>query len=822
MEIALIIFLIIIVGVILALKFYFDKEKNKKAITDAKDLIALKILVPKGVGKQEEGEEGPREFKEVVSVAEQFLASFSSLHEQNIKKRIFGQERISFEIIAKDNLISFYIFAPGGLKELIERQLQSFYPDAQIQETEQFKMFKDPVYVTGKFFKTAKSFVFPIKTYRDLEIDPLSPITNAFSKMPDSATGALQIIIKPTSGSWIEATSGAAKTLTKGKSLSKPSLFIQVLQGIMNILKKADEENNNEPVKLTPIQEEQIKKIQEKGSKVGFDTQIRLLIASRQSKEEANKIINDIATSFSQFNSPELNNFKSIVPKDMATFVSDYILRRFREYPSSILNTAELTSVFHLPNQYIDTPNIEWLLARTVSPPANLPTIKEEGSVMIGKTNFRGIEKNVYFKPNDRRRHLYAIGKTGVGKTTLYVNQIIQDIKEGRGVAYLDPNGDAIETILKYIPKERAEDVIVLDPSDAERPIGLNILEWKRPEDRDFLVAEWLEIFYKLFDPNKTGMVGPQFEHWGRNASLSVMMRPEGGTLLDIPRLFTDDAFREDTLKYVKDPVVLAFWNEQMAKTSDYHKSEMFNYFISKFGRFMTNDSMRNIIGQTKSSFDIRQIMDEGKIFLVNLSKGKIGETNSYLLGMILVAKMQVAAFQRADISNEEDRKDFFLYVDEFQNFTTDSFKTILSEARKYRLNLSITNQYVAQLPQEIKDAIMGNAGTLVTFRVGAEDAEFLGKEFSNVTASDISNLPFATTYTKLLIDGTPSKPFSMMTVPYPEGQNPELARAIKELSRLKFGRDRAQVEQEFISRGYEKSEDAKDFIPDLPPPREN
>lgn len=820
MEIALIIILIISVGAFLAFRFYFDRAKNKKAIADAKDLVALKVLVPKGIGKQEEGEEGPREFREVVSVAEQFLASFSSLHEQSLNKRIFGQERISFEIIAKDNLISFFIFAPSAFKELIERQLQSFYPDAQIQETDQFKIFSNPVFVAGRFFKTSKNLVFPIKTYRDLESDPLNSITNAFSKMPDSATGALQVIIRPTSGSWTQAATSAAKAISQGKSISKPPLFIQVLQGVMGVLKK-EEEKKDEPVRLTPIQEEQLKKIQEKGSKVGFETQIRLMVISKQSEQEASTILNNIGTSFSQFSSPELNSFKAVKPKSIASFVSDYILRRFREESVSVLNTAELTSIFHLPNQYIDTPNIDWLLARTVPPPANLPSVKEEGSVMLGKTNFRGVEKNVYIKLNDRRRHLYALGKSGTGKTTLFVNQIVQDINEGRGAAYLDPNGDAIETILQYIPKERAEDVIVFDPSDSERPIGLNILDWKRPEDRDFLVAEWLEIFYKLFDPNRTGMVGPQFEHWGRNASLSVMMRPEGGTLIDIPRLFTDDAFREDTIKYVKDPVVLAFWNEQMAKTSDYHKSEMFNYFISKFGRFMTNDLMRNIIGQTKSSFDIRQIMDEGKIFLVNLSKGKIGETNSYLLGMVLVAKMQVAAFQRADIA-EDERKDFFLYVDEFQNFTTDSFKTILSEARKYRLNLNITNQYIAQLPQEIKDAIIGNAGTLATFRVGAEDAEFLSKEFNNVTPNDIANLPFATTYTKLLVDGTPSKPFSMMTVPYPEGQNPELAKAIKELSRLKFGRDKAQVEQEFNTRGYQKLEDTDDFIPDFPPPREN
>jgi hypothetical protein len=326
------------------------------------------------------------------------------------------------------------------------------------------------------------------------------------------------------------------------------------------------------------------------------------------------------------------------------------------------------------------------------------------------------------------------------------------------------------------------------------------MLDWQRPEDRDLLVAEWLEIFYKLFDPNRTGMVGPQFEHWGRNASLTIMGIPGGGTLIDIPRLFVDDAFRSYAVSYITDPVVKAFWDQQLAKTSDFHKSEMYNYVISKFGRFMTNDLMRNIIGQTKSSFDFRQIMDQGKILIVNLSKGKIGETNSNLLGMILVSKLQVAAFQRAD-TLEEQRRDFYLYVDEFQNFTTGTFKTILSEARKYRLNLNITNQYIAQLPEDIRDAVIGNAGTLIAYRIGAADAEFLEKEFPNVTKDDLTNLTFADMYIKLLIDGTPSKPFSMRGIKSATPPNHPLAETIRQLSRLKYGRPVARVEAELKER---------------------
>jgi len=409
------------------------------------------------------------------------------------------------------------------------------------------------------------------------------------------------------------------------------------------------------------------------------------------------------------------------------------------------------------------------------------------------------------------------IGKTGVGKTTFFENMIIQDILDGKGVCFIDPLGDAIEYILGRIPKERAEDVVLFDPSDVDRPMGLNLLEYKDPAEKDFLIAEWLEIFYKLFDPNRTGMVGPQFEHWGRNASLTVMAQPEGGTLIEIPRLFTDDAFRDKCVASVKDPVVEAFWKQQMAKTADFHKSEMFNYFISKFGRFMTNDIIRNIIGQKRSAFNLREIMDSGKILLINLSKGKIGEMNSYLLGMILVSKIQVAAFSRAD-TPEDDRKDFYLYVDEFQNFTTDTFKTILSEARKYHLSLNITNQYIAQLSEPIRDAVIGNAGSLVTYRIGAGDAEFMVKEFPGISVQDMVNLEKYNMYVKLLIDLTPSKPFSMLGMQPQVEYNKNLAEAIRQLSRLKYGRDKNIVDEEIRVSWESGSNNTEE---ELPPRRE-
>lgn len=806
---------LLLAGIALGVWFWLQRYKEQHALAYAQELVVLKVLLPREVSSQE-GERGVKDFKEAMSIAEQFFTAFSSLYDSDPRRLLRGQETIGLEFVAKDNLISFYLIVAKDLRQLAERQLHSYYPFAQVEPSQDFRIFGEQAFPYGAFITTKSNYALPIRTYRAMESDPLNALTNSMSKLPQGVNAGFQVLIQPTSGEWRSKATAAAKEVSEGRSAVKSSGFAQLLSGLFSTLRSgsSSEKKKDEPVRLTPIQEEMMKNIQEKGSKVGFETVIRVVAVSDRSEQESKVALESIATALGQYTSPELNYLKRVSPGDMKRFAAEYITRRFAG-PSTILNTEELASLYHFPNQFIETPSIEWLAARVLPPPSNLPP-ESEGSIVLGKSVYRGEEKLVRLQADDRRRHLYAIGKTGVGKTTLFTYQIEQDILAGRGCCYMDPNGDAVEQILGMIPKSRAEDVVYFDPSDTERPMGLNVLEWRRPEDKDFLVAEWLEIFYKLFDPNRTGMVGPQFEHWGRNASLSVMARPGGGTLIDIPRLFTDDAFREETVSYVTDPVVLSFWNQQMAKTADFHKSEMYNYFNSKFGRFMTNDIVRNIIGQKTSAFDFRDIMDSGKIFLVNLSKGKIGETNSFLLGMILVSKLQVAAFQRAD-TPEEQRKDFYLYVDEFQNFTTDTFKTILSEARKYRLCLNITNQYIAQLPEAIRDAVIGNAGNLVSFRIGAGDAEFMSKEFPDITQQDLVNLTFANTYAKLLIGGTPTRPFSMRTMKSETQRHEQLAEAIRQLSRLKYGKDRAMIEQEFKASMPPPTAP----VPEVPPGRE-
>lgn len=794
----------------LLLGLHQSHEKYER-INKLNAVVFLVTLPRQFARKQDEIANPPKDFKELLAPMDQLIASLASIHDGSIWTLLTGKQRhLVFEIVAEGGQISFYISCPGQLASMIEKQVNSFFPTAQVDKVAGHNIFAvghGEISVGALTFN--KRYIFPIKTYKYLDAEPLNSITNTLSKLGDGSAAAIQILLKPLDERWRVGPAVAAKYVLEGKTNYIYSSwwlrsFQNMVDGLTGSLSRASTSKGqytgggdpNKSWRLTPVQEDLMKAFNEKAAKPGFAAMVRIVVvAADQGAADLHR--NNIGSAFAQFNAPAWNGFKLESPGDKARFVEDYITRHFEHEPKLILNSEELASMFHLPNQFTETPNIKWLLSKTLPPPVNLPT----QGVIIGESIYRGERKFVRMKDDDRRRHIFMIGKTGVGKTTLFENMIDQDIRAGRGVAFIDPLGDAVESILQKIPKERAEDVILFDPSDTSRPTGLNLLEWRTPEEKDFLVAEWIEIFYKLYDPNRTGIVGPQWEHWGRNAALTVMALPEGGSIIDVPRLFTDDQFREKAISYVKDPIVAAFWSQQLAKTADFHKSEMYNYFISKFGRFMTNDLMRNIIGQAKSGFDIRKAMDEGKILLVNLAKGKIGEMNSNLLGLILVTKIQTAAFSRAEIP-EDQRRDFYLYVDEFQNFTTDSFATILSEARKYRLSLNVTNQFIAQLPEKIRDAVIGNAGTMIVYRIGAADAEFMIKEFPGVAIDDMVNLDRFMTYIKILIDLTPSKPFSMKGIKSPVEKNPRLAEAVRQLSRLKFGRDKAVVDAEVMGRG--------------------
>jgi type IV secretory pathway TraG/TraD family ATPase VirD4 len=466
----------------------------------------------------------------------------------------------------------------------------------------------------------------------------------------------------------------------------------------------------------------------------------------------------------------------------------------------SVLNTDELATIFHLPNKSIETAHIFWLNAKRAPAPSEIPS----SGLFLGTSKYRGVERPIYIGDEDRRRHVYVIGKTGTGKSQLLEEMVMQDIKNGKGVAVVDPHGDLREGILSRIPPERAEDVIYFDPSDAEWPMGLNMLEATTEDQKHFVVTSIVGLMYKLYDPMKTGIIGPRFEHAVRNAMLTVMVEP-GNTFVEVVRVLTDSGFVQELLPKLTDPIIRRYWTDQIAQTADFHKSEVLDYIVSKFGRFVTNKLMRNIIGQSQSSFNFRKVMDEGKILLVNLAKGKIGEENSNFLGLILVPRILISAMSRQEIP-EKDRKDFYLYVDEFQNFATPDFAQILSEARKYRLNLIVANQFIGQMEEEVKNAVFGNVGTLVGFRVGVTDANYLQHEFTpTFNEADLINIDKYNAYIKTTVHNEPVKPFSMDLTKDMKGvtaeRNDQIARAIIQLSRLKYGRSRELVEAEINQR---------------------
>lgn len=795
-------FIFFVVIILYLIKMIFLSNKVKHELVRVKDLRIFEISIPQE--KHDDQARQVKDFREQISVAEQFFSSLGNLYEKNFSKKMYDlQTKISLEITAFEGKTSFYCLCPGEIETILERQITSYWPNAKIVKAKIPNIFDSQSGAMASCeLKLLKKFTLPIKTYRYLESDPLNAITNALSKLPPKSGAAIQLIIEPTTDDWQRASAITAKKVQEGKSFYSEKWYFKATNFIFELISNVfhgqgqdaggAKSNFKQPPQLNPIQDQLLKSIQEKSSKTGFVSVIRV-VTTAPTQQEAGMNLKNITTAYGQFSTPEANGFK--IKSGSGATIRDYILRRIAKN-KSILNTEELASVFHFPGQFLETPNVKWLLAKEMAPPTNLPP---EGTI-IGESVYRGQKIPVHIKIDDRRRHIFMIGKTGVGKTTLYTNMFEQDMKEGRGCCFIDPNGDAIEDLLGKVPPERAKDVILFDPADTDFPIGLNLMEWRTPDERDFLIQEAIQIFYKLFDPGQTGIVGPQWEHWFRNAALTIMNQPGGGTLIDVPRIFTDDAFRTKLISYVEDPIVKAFWTQQLAKTADFHKSEMYNYFISKFGRFMTNDLMRNIIGQKKSAFNLRDAMDQGKIILINLSKGKIGEVNSSLLGMIIVTKIQMAAFSRADIT-EDERRDFYLYVDEFQNFTTDSFATILSEARKYRLNLAVANQYIAQLTEKIRDAVIGNAGTMICYRIGAADAEFMVKEFPDVTVDDMTNLDKFNTYTKLLIDGTPSKPFSMKGIKSQTESSQANRENARNLFRQTYCRGKAEIESELAEQ---------------------
>lgn len=785
-------------------------------IAHAFDRTVIHILVPKekkteGTNQGQQHEERLEQIKEEIGITETLFATIAGLKAERGFKQFFRgrKDHISFELVVHNHLINFYVAVPHKLKPFLEQQINAQYPYAQIEEITDYNIFTENSSIVGAYLKNTQQKIFPFKTYKKMDSDPLSATLNVLSRVHEqNSSASIQFVIRSAHRKWRRRGVRIVRDVKKGEKFERVAGRSTFTRGFLKTSKAFGEQfsqKSQDPTRpqehyqLSAMEEEMLKGIEEKLSKGGLDATIRIISAS-DNDETARLNLDNIINSFSQYNLYRYgNSFRAIIPRNQKMVIRDFIYRSFHENRSLLVNTEEMAGLWHLPLHSTEAPNIKWLLARKAAPPPNLP---QEG-LLLGHIPYRGQDYEVRLKDADRRRHLYVVGKSGGGKSVFIQNLAVQDVTNGHGVAVIDPHGDFAEYVLEHIPKHRADDVIVFNPSDFERPVGLNMLEARTDDEKDFAVQEMISIFYKLFPPE---MIGPMFEHQMRNVMLTLMADiNDPGTIIDIPRMFTDDDYVKIYLKKLKDPVVRAFWEKEMAKTSDFHKSEMLGYLISKVGRFVENDMMRNIMGQQKSGFNFRDIMDNQKILIVNLAKGKTGEVNAKLLGLIIVAKLQMAALGRAELP-EEERKDFYLYIDEFQNFITDSISTILSEARKYRLDLVIAHQYLGQLIDDkgkshIKDAVLGNAGTIAAFRIGPEDSDILAKEFAPTFGPyDLMNVEKFTCNTKLLVDNEPTKPFNMNTYP-PTPGNKQLGEAIKQLSRLKYGRDRNIVEAEIMER---------------------
>jgi hypothetical protein len=803
--------MVLVVVFVAAFLYLWVKHRMyiKYTVPRIRDAAFLEIQMPKEAANKEDAARGEDEKKQLIAVAEQMYTTLSNAMQ---RKGFFkADDYIVFEIAAVEKKISFYINCSIELQDLVEKQIQAQYPHAQIERVAAYNPFRKGYAIASTELVLQKKYYYPLRTYKQMESDPLNSLTNAMSKLAEDEGAVIQMVLSPAGEAWQLKPRHMALEIQQGKTPAsvEKSAFSKGASEIGKGISGAVYANNNQlnqentPIHLTPMQQEIVKRLEEKASRPGFKSNIRI-ITSSQTMTGAEVHMKNITASFMQYSMPPFNSFK-VKKKNKKKIVRDYMFRVFKDYGNkNILNTEELASVWHLPTPFTETPNIKWLLSKKAPAPINIST---EG-ILLGKNTYRSIVTDIKIAREDRMRHMYMIGRTGSGKSNLMENMVIQDIRNGEGLCVVDPHGDLIEHILPHIPKERADDVILFEPFDTDRPIGLNILEVKNEEQKDFAVQEMISIFYKLVtDP---AMLGPMFEHNMRNAMLTLMADEEHpGTVVDIPRIFTDTDFQKYKVGKVKDIVVRNFWEKEMAKTSDYHKSEMLGYLVSKVGRFVENSTMRNIIGQSKSGFDFRDVMDKGKILLINLAKGKTGEINAKLLGLIIVSKLQMAAMSRADIP-ESERKDFYLYVDEFQNFITDAFSSILSEARKYRLGLIVAHQYLGQLEQsagaagagtkEVRDAVFGNAGTMLCFRIGVEDAEVMAKEFSpTFNEFDLVNVDRFNAFIKLMINGTASKPFNMAMMPPMPGGSPEMAQAIRQLSRLKYGKPRNEVEQQIM-----------------------
>ena len=803
------IFWIPIVGILAFLTYRNYKKLNKLKILNV-DSVLLMLEIPRTNDKKE-------------LAAEQLFASLHGIlrDRQELKNSGGVQEHLSFEIVSTAGQIRFYVWVPKVLQSFVEGQIYSQYPTVQI-----YKMNEDyvddrtkyPVNYSAELGLTDDEAL-PIKTFDNFEVDPLAGITGTLAKLSADKSEELwiQILARPipddwhknTTDKWIKRVKSGKKSLLAGTGID----WTWIVEAFAALFRPPAGGTTSEvKVELSERDKTRISKAEEKATKLGYEVKIRLAYLG-QNETDAKLNMQALVGTFKQYNSTNLNGFKQLGGSFNPADLDAYKMRQFSSH-GFILNISELASVYHLPHTSVETPNIVWASSKTAEPPAKLPVITgdvstDENISAFGLTDFRGINHQFGLLRRDRSRHVYIIGQTGAGKSGLLELMALSDVFYNQGYCIIDPHGDFAIDNLRFVPESRVNDVVYFNPADTAFPVAFNPLEITDPARKPNICSEVIGVLKRMFGDSW----GPRLEHILRYTLLALLDRPET-TLLDISRLLTDKDFRKETLEYCKDVTVLQFWKHEFGQWNDKQVNESIAPVLNKVGAFTANPIIRNIIGQPKSSFDIRKIMDEGKILVVNLSKGLIGEDNAAILGAFLVTKVQLAAMSRSDIPDVKDRRPFYLYVDEFQNFATDSFAVILSEARKYGLNLTVANQYVSQMTDSVRDAVFGNVGTTISFRVSADDAPILVKQFEpTFEVSDLLQLNNRHFIISMIINGEKVPAFSATTLSIPDTPKDNLE-AIIAHSREYFARPRMEVEKE-IRETIEQSEKYKKELSD-------
>lgn len=765
--------------------FLYVKKKLKKKDRDDKAMegVLMEVRVP-------------RNNEVEIGVAEKMFANLYGIGGKGsgLAKEFSVNNCVSFEMVGLPGEIRFFVHCPKKIADLVEKQILGSYQDADVAVVNEYNIFAPDTEIAYAQLGLDEETYSPIRVAEDFTGDPMANVLSTLSKMSENEGALVQIVVSPTDSKWQK---NGAKFVQKVKN------------------------NNADPEKSKiKVSDEKLEAISRKVSKPGLMAEIRI-ITSAPEKAIAKMHLDNIIGAFDQYSNPGINKLKKrkIPNRNEEKFIYDVVYRRTPQDEKTILNLEELAALYHFPNKDVSTPNIKWLLSKELIADNDISSdINSKDTIWIGNNHFRGKKKIICFERDDRRRHAYILGQTGTGKSWLMVRMMMQDIYNGDGCAFIDPHGEAAEMLLERIPADRAEDVIYFDAGDFERPFGINIMEYYNEQHKHQIVNSFIALLIRLFDPHNQGYAGPAFQQAVRNSMLTAMSK-KNSTLIEVVRILQDEEWvMSYWLPLVKDDLVRRYWTDQVAKTDKKTKSEALTYFISKFDKFTTNLAIRNIIGQSESSFDFREVMDQGKILIVNLSKGKLGEENMSFLGLLLVQKMLAAALSREDVP-EDARKDFFFYADEFQNFATEEFNSILSEARKYRLNLTLAHQYIGQLPEDIRNAVFGNVGSLFIARCSAEDAEFLETQFeSYITAMDMVNQGLGQYYTKLLVDSSYPSPFSLNTLygsKYPESGfdipvNKEVGDIVKQISRMKYGRDLEVVNDDIRTRSQLDKEDEK------------